>query len=677
MGWYDYFTDIASSITINNTYAESQDLGADEVSDGKDVSQGGMGTAQQRGTGATKGGASTSSPASGTDEESSSEKEANDADAEKQKAKVADQEPAAGHKPGDGGEGSGQKGAEASGPHGGPVKAGAYAEDDEDDEEAADEEEEEEEDEPEDIKQKLEEECMRTKQCAPAKHHYDECSERVTEQHETHGKAHEDCVEEFFHLMHCATNCAAPKLFKQLRWPNDLIHFPNSTQHQLGAFLFSEEGLHLSSYRYNLGGDGGNDSQQVVTVGSRVESFLLRNGTYDWSRDHAGISFLKMAQQYAVPYITYFINAAPSHIATNGAACGWNMTAPAVPAFATYIATVLSYWKTHGVDIKYISPMNEPDNNRADCGQEGMLVAPSLRSSVFAAIRSALNGSPAAPVGIIGDETSQITTQALPEDPLWLPASASTLTNIAVHNYDYPSDASLSQYYASLLNLTNNRPPPVKFTETCCSTNAGSGSGVFGAQYDPTMANALIVARYIWQYLTLAHAESFDWWTAVTNLPCSPSVDGEQCATQFNASSGYNSGLVYIDGAYNETGDYRVWTTKRAWMMKHFAHFHRPGSVRLDVGQGQLPFGVDAVASTRGGGGGEGVQRWSVLFMNNQTSAFNLTFQAPGRYAKLTRVVQTTEEADWKDVGALPVVRKGVVGVEVPGVSFVTLVFTQ
>ena len=37
---------------------------------------------------------------------------------------------------------------------------------------------------------------MKTKACAPAKHHYDECAERVTEQHEQHGKAHEDCVEE-------------------------------------------------------------------------------------------------------------------------------------------------------------------------------------------------------------------------------------------------------------------------------------------------------------------------------------------------------------------------------------------------------------------------------------------------------------------------------------------------
>jgi len=78
---------------------------------------------------------------------------------------------------------------------------------------------------------------MRTQECAPLKHHYDECAERVTHQQETDGHAKENCVEEcefpyvgypidrsqlivwklVFHLMHCATTCAAPKLFKQLR----------------------------------------------------------------------------------------------------------------------------------------------------------------------------------------------------------------------------------------------------------------------------------------------------------------------------------------------------------------------------------------------------------------------------------------------------------------------------
>ncbi|KAK2699154.1 hypothetical protein QWA68_003367 [Fusarium oxysporum] len=89
---------------------------------------------------------------------------------------------------------------------------------DEPEEEAEEEEEEEEDDEEElvDPKETLEEECKNSPQCAPAKHHFDECVERVQQQ-ESEGGAKEDCVEEFFHLAHCATACAAPKLWTQLK----------------------------------------------------------------------------------------------------------------------------------------------------------------------------------------------------------------------------------------------------------------------------------------------------------------------------------------------------------------------------------------------------------------------------------------------------------------------------
>ncbi|KAF8540711.1 ubiquinol-cytochrome C reductase hinge domain-containing protein, partial [Trichophaea hybrida] len=62
-------------------------------------------------------------------------------------------------------------------------------------------------------------ECEKTKECSPAKHHYGECVERVTaatEDADNMGPK-EDCVEEFFHLMHCTTQCAAPKLFAKLK----------------------------------------------------------------------------------------------------------------------------------------------------------------------------------------------------------------------------------------------------------------------------------------------------------------------------------------------------------------------------------------------------------------------------------------------------------------------------
>ena len=123
-----------------------------------------------------QGGTSTKSPASGTDEESGEE-----ADVNKQDAKSGGDSGEQGHKPS---------------------------------EEPEEEEEEEEEQDPKDV---LEKECAESKECHGPKHHYDECAQRVTGQIESTGKAEEDCVEEFFHLAHCATQCAAPKLFAQLK----------------------------------------------------------------------------------------------------------------------------------------------------------------------------------------------------------------------------------------------------------------------------------------------------------------------------------------------------------------------------------------------------------------------------------------------------------------------------
>ncbi|KAF2130348.1 ubiquinol-cytochrome c reductase complex 17 kd protein-like protein [Dothidotthia symphoricarpi CBS 119687] len=133
-----------------------------------------------------QGGSSTKSPASGTDEESGEEAEVNKAD-----AKSGGESEEQGHRP-----------SQPSQPS--------------DDEDEEPEEEEEEEEEP-DPKETIEKECASSKECHAPKHHYDECVERVTGQIDNDGKASEDCVEEFFHLAHCATQCAAPKLFAQLK----------------------------------------------------------------------------------------------------------------------------------------------------------------------------------------------------------------------------------------------------------------------------------------------------------------------------------------------------------------------------------------------------------------------------------------------------------------------------
>lgn len=145
MGWFDYVSDIYSSISVQSAAADVQEdmkhASDAEPNSGKDQQGGGMGTVHQDRGSTTRGGVSMSVPHSGTGEESSEEAEANKSDLKKPEGEAPK-----GHTPGEqgGGEAAGQVGAANAGPHGGPV--GKQSDDDDEEEEA--DEDEEEEDEP-------------------------------------------------------------------------------------------------------------------------------------------------------------------------------------------------------------------------------------------------------------------------------------------------------------------------------------------------------------------------------------------------------------------------------------------------------------------------------------------------------------------------------------------------
>lgn len=74
--------------------------------------------------------------------------------------------------------------------------------------------EEEEEVEAEDVHPIIMEECKNSAACASLTRHFEHCQEKVQS---GQGFKGEDCVEELFHMMHCADACAAPKLFSKLK----------------------------------------------------------------------------------------------------------------------------------------------------------------------------------------------------------------------------------------------------------------------------------------------------------------------------------------------------------------------------------------------------------------------------------------------------------------------------
>lgn len=100
-------------------------------------------------------------------------------------------------------------------------------------------------------------------------------------------------------------------------WPNDLYNFPLATRQNLSSLLFSQNGLGISSYRYNVGAGGVNVSNPTRAP----ETFYVSPGVYNFSQDPQGVYFLTEAAQLGVPVLTMFANSAPAPLTSGHASC--------------------------------------------------------------------------------------------------------------------------------------------------------------------------------------------------------------------------------------------------------------------------------------------------------------------------------------------------------------------
>jgi O-glycosyl hydrolase len=449
-------------------------------------------------------------------------------------------------------------------------------------------------------------------------------------------------------------------------WTNDLYYFPQLVQQQVARLLFTDEGIAMSQYRYNIGGGGvgvtvssGDESQFGATTRAPATFFVSPN-TYDWSHNPGGTTFLLYAGQYHVPQITAHVNSAPPYFTTNNLSCGGSLNSSEVQAYADYLATVVQHihdvWHT---TISSVSPMNEPDYTRSDCTQEGMAISPALRATVVQDLAATL-AKQAPYAHVIADESSQVGSQFLKEESAWLPQSASNLQAIATHTYDFPGNATLNQLGA----VVQQYHLPYWATEICCYNGSG-----FGAQYDPTIVNALWMANTIAQDLTQANASAFDWWVALSAaLGCDPATQAS-CATTIN-TQGYNDGLIYYDPNFLKDHDFQLYLTKRFWVLGNFSRFVRPGAVRYVVSG--APTNLEVLAFQSG-------FHWQVVVINNAAAGVgNTTFQLQfpgGKPIHPTGAYQTSATANLSPV-ALPVAQTGgSVTISVPAQSITTYLF--
>ena len=432
-------------------------------------------------------------------------------------------------------------------------------------------------------------------------------------------------------------------------WVNDLKNFDPEVQARVAKLLFSSQGLDLSAYRYNIGGGG----TAVTTPARAPEDFLEPDGSYDWSKDKGGRTFLKYAAKYGVEDLIAFVNSAPAEWKTNAQSCGGYLKAENTEDLAEYVADVTDHFRRQGAKFDYISPFNEPTNSFDDCGQEGMLVPVDQRDDIVRAL-GAEQRERGQKTGIIADESSS-TDGFNSEVPQWIsqPGTAQYVSRLAHHTYNNPSDASLAK-----INETSRSVGKQPWaTEICCF---GKGSTGWNKEYDPTIDNALLMSRIMYKDFATAHDSAFHWWTALSSK-----IGSDPDAKN---GDGWNDGLVYYDPDYATNGNQKLYFTKRYYALGQYSKFVRPGSVAHNVTG--APSGVEVSAYDRNG-------QWVVVVNNHNTTDTALDLRFNSRTpVKATKAVRTSATENWASV-ARPAVRGGRVSATLPARSVTTYVLDQ
>jgi O-glycosyl hydrolase len=409
-------------------------------------------------------------------------------------------------------------------------------------------------------------------------------------------------------------------------WPIDLAKFPAREQKLVADMLFSPHGIALSGYRYNIGGGG-----VGVNTPDRAPKQV--------ADDSAGLTFVRAASAAHVPVLTGFVNSAPPQFTTNGKSCGGSLIPGREAAYGQYLAEVVA--RLHDEDhitLQYVSPMNEPDDNFGDCGQEGMQVPVAQRALVVQALGKALaRRAPYAKV--IADETTADTILAN-EAPVWLavPGTAKYVAAIAHHTYDFPTDA----LRKLLPPIAKRFAKPTWMTEICCYKGSGGVATSFGAQYDPTMTQGFWLADQIYSDFTVAGDSAWYWWTALSSvIGCDPKAD-PSCPTRVN-TEGFNDGLLYYDPAFATDGVAQIFTTKRFYVLGQFSRYVRPGAVRHDVTG--APNGVHVMAFEQG-------KRWTVVAWNEGAANATVGLALPGAPTTVHTAVATSSTSQLSPVAA-------------------------
>lgn len=138
-------------------------------------------------------------------------------------------------------------------------------------------------------------------------------------------------------------------------------------------------GIGLSMWRVNLGAGTAEqgDASTITDISRRAECFMNADGSYDWSKQKGQQFFCEKALEYGCNNFVLFSNSPLVYFTRNGLGTSpgdWksNLKPEYYADFADYLTEVTDYFiNRKGMNVSYVSPVNEPQYQWTGGGQEG------------------------------------------------------------------------------------------------------------------------------------------------------------------------------------------------------------------------------------------------------------------------------------------------------------------
>jgi len=374
--------------------------------------------------------------------------------------------------------------------------------------------------------------------------------------------------------------------------------WPTASKEAIADWLFSTDtfpdgrpkGIGLSCWRFNVGAGsaGQGDGSGIKDEWRRAESFLETGGQYNWQLQAGQVWFLRAAKQRGVGQFLGFLNSPPVTMTRNGKAYATagvcNIDSGHYEAMAAYITQVTKgIQAATGITFDYISPVNEPQWEWSDGGQEGCPYSNAEIGGIVKALSHSL-AETGLSSKILVPEAGQINYllggedkpgkghQAdfffAPSSPGYIGHLSNISRTIAAHSYFSTSPArkaidmrtAIAFHIDSLRRLPGSAGDLAYWQSEYCILGDNEGE-MDGRQRDTGMDAALYMARVIHNDLVYAQASAWQWWLAIS---------------PYN----YKDGLIYID-KNKSGGDY--YASRKLWALGNFSRFVRPGMQRIEI----------------------------------------------------------------------------------------------